>query len=239
MRCLFYLFLLLSTPFLAYGATLPSGVKTELIDQQEMKQILDNYLAKQSSLLPHIDLRFKTLRLPKSYRVPVGQIQHQVVPAKPKIIGSRRMTLMTRVDGQIQSNISIRVELEALAQIAVATTSLRRGEIITATDIEFNYQDVSRINAPIFSIDDVIGKRVKRSVRLGQPLLRKLIEFPPVINRGDRVVIKAHSSGLLLTAAGEAKEDGRTGDTIRVMNSNSGKEVLCRVVASGQVEVEF
>ena len=239
MRCLFYLFLLLSIPFLAYGATLPSGVKTELIDQQEIKQILDSYLAKQSSLLPHIELRFKSLRLPKSYRVPVGRIQHQVVPAKPKIIGSRRMTLMTRVDGQIRSNISIRVELEALAQIAVATTSLRRGEIITATDIEFNYQDISRINAPIFSVDDVIGKRVKRSVRLGQPLLRKLVEFPPVIKRGDRVVIKAHSNGLLLTAAGEAKEDGRTGDAIRVMNSDSGKEVLCRVVASGQVEVEL
>lgn len=239
MKILFYLLLLLVTPFLAYGTTTSASAKTELIDQQEIKQILDDYLVKQSNRLPHVELRFKSIKLPKSYRVPVGQIQHQVVPAKPRIVGSRRVTLMTRVDGQIRSNKSIRVEIEALAQIAVAAVDLHRGEIITATDIEFNYQDVSRINSPIFTLDEVIGKRLKRSVRLGQPLARKLVEFPPVIKRGDRVVIKAHSKGLLLTAAGKALEDGRTGETILVVNSNSGKEVLCRVVAPGQVEVEF
>jgi len=239
MKLLFYLLLLLATPFLAYGATTSASAKTELIDRQEMKQILDDYLVKQSSRLPHIELRFKSIKLPSPYRIPVGQIRHQVIPAKPRIIGSRRMALMTRVDGQIQSNKSIRVEIEALAQIAVAAADLHRGEIITATDIEFNYQDVSRVSSPIFTLDEVIGKRLKRSVRLGQPLARKLVEFPPVIKRGDLVVINAQSKGLLLTAAGKAKEDGRAGETILVVNSNSGKEVLCRVVAPGQVEVEF
>ena len=43
----------------------------------------------------------------------------------------------------------------------------------------------------------------------------------------------------MLTAAGEAKQDGRTGEAIRVMNSNSRKEILCQVVAPGLVKVEF
>ncbi|MDA3904168.1 MAG: flagellar basal body P-ring formation chaperone FlgA [Desulfuromusa sp.] len=240
MKYLLGLFLLLSTPLMAYGAAGQAVAKTsQLIDQREMEQILGDYLAEQSMLLPHVDLRFKSMTLPKAYQVPAGRINHQVVPAKPGTIGSRRMTLMTRVDGRIISNKSVRVELEALAEIAIITGTLRRGTILDSDDVELRYQDISRLKEPIFSAADVIGKRLKRSVRLGEPLQRNQVEFPPVIKRGERVVIQARSHGFILTAAGEAKQDGRTGEAIKVMNSNSHKVVLCQVVAPGLVKVEF
>jgi flagella basal body P-ring formation protein FlgA len=44
---------------------------------------------------------------------------------------------------------------------------------------------------------------------------------------------------LLMSAAGEAQQDGRAGETIRVLNSSSRKEVLCRVIGSSHVQVEF
>ena len=240
MKYLLCLFLILSTPLMVYGATQQSAAKTsQLIDQQEMKQILSGYLAEQSTLLPHVDLRFKSIALPESYKVPAGRITHQVIPAKPGTIGSRRMTLMTRVDGRILSNQSVRVELEALAEVVVITGTLRRGTILDGGDVELRYQDITRLKAPIFSVADVIGKRLKRSVRLGESLQRNQVEFPPVIKRGERVVIQARSQGFMLTAAGEAKQDGRTGEAIRVMNSNSRKVILCQVVAPGLVKVEF
>ncbi len=240
MRYLLCLFLLLLTPLTVYGASQSAVAKTaQLIDQQEMEQIFDDYLAEQSMLLPNVDLRFKSLALPDSYKVPAGRIAHQVIPAKPGVIGSRRMTLMTRVDGRIISNQSVRVKLEALAEVAVITETLRRGAILDSGDVELRYQDISRLKAPIFSLEDVIGKRLKRSARLGRPLQRQQVEFPPVIKRGERVVIQAHSRGLMLTAAGEARQDGRNGEAIRVMNSNSRKEILCQVIAPGLVKVEF
>ncbi len=240
MKYLFCLLLILSTPLMVYGATShPLDKVSQLIDQREMEQVLKDYLAEQSDLLPHTELRFKSLVLPDPYRVPHGRIEHQVIPARPGVIGSRRMALLTRVDGRISSNQSVRVELEALAEVAVASNTLRRGKILAATDIELQTQDISRLKEPIFIADELIGKRLKRSIRLGEPLQRNQVEFPPVIKRGQRVVIQAHSRGLMLTAAGEAKQDGRTGEAIRVMNSNSHKEILCQVVAPGLVKVEF
>jgi len=240
MKYLLCLFLILSTPLMVYGATQQPAAKiAQLIGQQEMEQILGDYLAEQSMLLPHVELRLKSLELPETYQVPAGRITHQVIPAKPGTIGSRRMTLMTRVDGRIISNQSVRVELEALAEVVVITGTLRRGTILDGGDVELRYQDITRLKAPIFSVKDVIGKRLKRSVRLGEPLQQKQVEFPPVIKRGERVVIQARSRGFMLTAAGEAKQDGRTGEAIRVMNSNSRKEILCQVVAPGLVKVEF
>lgn len=240
MRYLFCLFLIVSTPLMVCGASSPVAAKaSQLIDQQEIEQVFIDYLAEQSALLPHVDLRFKSITLPASYRVPAGRITHQVIPAKPGAVGSRRMTLMTRVDGRIISNQSVRVELEALAEVAVLTETLRRGTLLELGDVELRYQDITRLKEPIFSVEEIAGKRLKRSVRLGEPLQRKQVEFPPVIKRGERVIIQVRGRGLVLSAAGEAKQDGRTGESIRVLNSNSRKEVLCQVVAPGLVKVEF
>jgi flagella basal body P-ring formation protein FlgA len=240
MKYLFGLFLILSTPLLAYGLSQqPAAESYQRVDHQAMEQILNDYLTEQSELLPHIDLRFKSIVFPEPYTVAKGRIDHQIIPAKPSIIGSQRVTLLTRVDGQISSNQSIRIEVEALADIVVCAGTLRRGEILDAANVELRYQDISRLKEPIFSLEEVVGKRLKRSVRLGEPLQKTQVEFPPVIKRGERVVIQVESQSLMLSAAGEAKQDGQIGETIQVMNTDSHKEILCQVVASGLVKVEL
>ena len=229
------LFFLLPGPALAQ----PGTATEQLISQQEIEQVLNDYLLDESARLPQVELRFAATTLPKPFKVPQGRIEHQVIPAKPGVIGSRRVTLLTRVDGRIASNLSIRVELEALAEILVAADNLRRGKVIGPEDINRQQQDISKLKQPLFAGDEILGKRLKRSLRLGQPLLRKQVEFPPLIKRGDRVVIQAHGAGLMLSAAGEAKQNGLLDETIRVMNTGSRKEILCRVVAPGLVMVEF
>lgn len=235
MRYLLCFILILITPLMVFG----SSVSSQTIDHQEMEQVVQDFLADKSDLLPNVELGYKSIVLPQPYTVPQGRIDHQVIPAKPGVIGSRRFTLVTRVDGRTVSNKSIRVELEASAEVAVTTSALRRGTILSAGDVEMRYQDISKFKEPIFDQAEIIGKRMKRSVRLGDPLQKHQIEFPPVIKRGERVVIQAASRGLTLTAAGEARQDGRSGEAIRVMNSSSRKEVLCQVVAPGLVRVEF
>jgi len=235
MKNLFCLIILLLLPAMVWGAATP----TQQIDRQEMEQVLNDFLSEKSDLLPNVELRYRSVSLPKPYSVPQGRLVHQVIPARPGVIGSRRMTLVTRVDGRTVSNQSVRVDIEALAEVAVATSALRRGAVLDLDDIELRYQDISKFKDPIFSRDEIVGKRLKRSIRLGDPLQRNQIEFPPVVKRGERVVIQAVGRGLTLTAAGEARQDGRSGESIRVMNSGSRKEVVCRVIAPGLVKVEF
>jgi flagella basal body P-ring formation protein FlgA len=236
MKRLLLIIVLLLLPVLASAQ---SGAAEQQIGPQEIEQVLNDYLADQSERLPHIELRFASIALPKPFKVPAGQIEYQVIPAKPGVIGSRRVTLLTRVDGQVADNRSIRVELEALAEILIAADNLRRGEVISPDKVSYLQQDISKLKQPLFDGDEVFGKRLKRSIRLGQPLLRKQVEFPPLIKRGDRVTIQAQRGGLMLTAAGEAKENGMADETIRVINLGSRKVVLCRVVEAGLVMVEF
>ncbi len=240
MKFLLVILLVIIVPFGAGAApSQPANNAEVTIDQEEMTQILTDYLAAESRQFPRVDLRFKNIDLPDQFSVPQGRIDHQVIPANPGIIGSRRLTLLTRVDGNIVNNQSLRIDLEAMAEVIVAKKSMRRGTVLNGDDIEVIYTDISNIDEPIFAEESIIGKQLKRSVRLGDPLEQKEVEFPPVIKRGEKVVINASSKGLQLTAVGEARQDGRPGEMIRVVNSSSRKELSCLVVAPGEVKVEF
>jgi flagella basal body P-ring formation protein FlgA len=234
--------LTLLTTFLLLLATSPvsAGETTHVvIDHQEMRQILDDYLAEQSASLPQVELRLTGVQFPAPYKVPMGRIEHQLIPSRPGVLGSRRISIMTRVDDQIVSNQSIRIEIEAMAEIAVAKESLRRGTLLTENQIEMRYQDISRLSEPVFNSADAVGKIVKRSMRLGEPLQGQQMEYPPLVKRGERVVIEVQHAGMTLSAVGEARQDGREGESIKVVNIGSSREVISQVVAPGLVRVEL
>ena len=212
---------------------------TQKISQREMEQVLKSFLVKQSARLPGVELHFSSLTLPTEFEIPKGRVEQQVIPANPGVIGSRHLTLLTRVDGQVVSNLSIPVELTALAKVVVAAADLQRGDLLSPDNVSQVAMDITRLKQPILNPDDVYGKQLKRSLRLGQALQRNLVDFPPVVKRGDRVEIQLQHGALLLSAVGEARQDGQEGDTIRVLNSDSHREVLCQVQAPGRVSVEF
>lgn len=235
MKTLLSLSLLVLLPALVWGQVAP----THTVARAEMEQVLHRYLLQRSQQLPNVELRFKTMSLPKPFTVPAGNIVHDVIAAKSKLGGSQRLTMVTRVDGRTVSNRTMRVTVEAMAEVVVSSGSIRRGTLIGMENIELQYLNISRVKDPIFSADEVVGRMAKRSVRNGDVMQKNQVEFPPLIKRGERVVIRASGRGLTLTAAGEARQDGRPGQSIRVLNSNSSKEVLCKVIAPGLVAVEF
>ncbi len=205
----------------------------------QLDPLLNRFLVEQSARIPHVKLRFRSLVLPEPFEVPAGRLSFQLIPANPRVIGSRRLTLVTRVDDRVVSNLSLRVELEALAEVVVATGDLRRGTELGPAQLDLQSRDISGLRNPLFNAAELYGKRLKRSVRLGEPLQRLQVEFPPMIKRGELVSIQVRRGALTLTARGKSQQNGRAGEMIRVRNSQSRKEILARVVAPGQVVLEF
>ena len=50
-----------------------------VIDHQEMQQILDDFLAEQSALLPQVELRLTGVQFPAPYQVPMGRIDLSLI----------------------------------------------------------------------------------------------------------------------------------------------------------------
>jgi flagella basal body P-ring formation protein FlgA len=215
------------------------GATAVVIEAEAIRQYLNEFIRSRQSVLPQADIRFKKLNLPAPFSLPPGKLDVEVIPADPQIVTSRRFTMIFRVDGRVEKNIAIRAELEAIAPVVAAAGDLTRGAVLTARDLNVVETDLVGLRNPCFDPEELVGKKLKQTLRLGAPIDRTQVDFPPLVKRGDAVTINLMQGRLLMSAAGEAQQDGRAGETIRVLNSSSRKEVLCRVIGSSHVHVEF
>ena len=133
----------------------------------------------------------------------------------------------------------VRGRLEALAEVVVATRALRRGDTIDADMLRLDKQRIDRLNGPFFATADLLGKEVTRAVGAGQAIEQAHIGAPAVIHSGDLVRIYARKGALNISTQGQARTDGRLGETIQVKNITSNKLIHCRVDGPGTVSVEF
>ena len=114
----------------------------------------------------------------------------------------------------------------------------------------FGKQDVEFVRTAVTRQDrrqaatDVVGHKAKRNmpaqqiIRSGDVDLSSLAENAILIKPRDVVRMIARKRGLtVVVPAGEALQQGRLGEMIRVRNPQSRKIVIGRVLSSGEVEV--
>jgi flagella basal body P-ring formation protein FlgA len=89
------------------------------------------------------------------------------------------------------------------------------------------------------SIEDVVGKVLKRDVPANTLVTNQILEDRIVVRQGETVTIIAETDRLIVRAKGKTVDRGRVGDVIRVRNIASGKEVVAKVVNGSSVKVEF
>lgn len=129
--------------------------------------------------------------------------------------------------------------VERSVQVPVLRSSLKSGEIIGSTDIE--WIDVSAANLGrdvILDADHLVGKTPIRSITIGHPVRGREVTSPQLVARGDDVLIFFNAGPLELSAKGRAMQNGAEGDLVRVMNLSSNKSVTAEVTGDHEVRVE-
>lgn len=174
--------------------------------------------------------------------LPKGSVSYRIEPIRNvDLKGKVPLPIHFKVDGLFQKRILAMAEISVLTNVVVTRKSLRRYGRIEEDDIELKEKDLSRTRSNVITDpDEVLGKRAKRSIAAGTILRPGLIEYPPMVKRGDVVLVVAKSAGLRITALGVVNErEGRRGEKIRVENLDSKKNIYARVLDSKTVEVDF
>ncbi len=211
----------------------------QTIGQAELQAMIEGFLVENSAKLPKAEVRLTGMRAPETLTLPAGRLSWQVTPSRPGIIGSTSFNVALLVDGKPASTCVVRGRLEAIAEVATATTTLHRGDALTEADIVMERQDIGAIDHPFFSSDELLGMQVARMVTPGTVLRRDHIVLPPVIKDGEMVRLLAQRGPMQLFTNGLARGDGRLGETIAVKNIASNRIVHGRVDGPGVVTVEF
>lgn len=208
-------------------------------DKKALEQIIAEFLQQNLDKLPHAELRFTSQWVPENIVLPVGDIKYSVTPSKPGILGSSSFSILFKIDDKTVKTCTIRGKLEAMAEVATAAVTIRKGSLITKDQVELIRQDISKLNSPYTAIESVIGLQAKRTIRVGRAIETRVVEPPAVIRKGEVVKIVASRGPLQISANGIAVMDGRPGEFIRVKNLSSSKLVYCQVDSPGIVSVEF
>lgn len=119
----------------------------------------------------------------------------------------------------------------AMAQEAVATRTLRPGDIVAKSDLRGTDGETGA------GLAALVGLEVRRAVYVGRPVSRDALGPPTLVARNALVAMRFASAGLGIRTEGRALESGGLGERVRVMNLASRQVVTATVAARGLVEV--
>ena len=211
------------------------------IDPQKVNEIISEYFRQNKLWGDATTVRIKRIDIVSDPILPKGKVTYRLVPPRQmKSLQTLPFTLVFDVDGTFQKELRVMVRLDVLAPVVVSVRPIGRLKPIEREDIRLQVVNLGEMQTDIFTrIDDVLGKRAKRSIHAETVLRSDQIEVPPTVKRGDVVMIVAESAGLRITALGEVKSAGRRGERIRVVNLDSNQRVFARVVDENTVKVDY
>lgn len=154
--------------------------------------------------------------------------------------GSRdlgNMSLGVRCSGERPWLIYHRAYVGVIQEVAVLTTAVRAGTVLSALDVVSEPRDIAQLNGQFLSPQQVIGKPVKKGLPAKTVLVPEMLTTLRLVKRGDQVTIRNNSAGLEISMAGIALMDGEKGQRIRVRNVQSGRVIQATVSAEGTVDI--
>ncbi|ACM18994.1 flagellar basal body P-ring formation protein FlgA [Geotalea daltonii FRC-32] len=212
----------------------------QTVKEAEVRRVVNDYLQQKCDNLG-LEINIKKIAYSGDLSLSAGDLSYEVVaPDRWEGWGSANLALIVRVDGRVERNVPVKVEVEAMAEMVVAVRPLERGEVIDAADVAVQKRGLSRLQGRfVRDVDEVVGKRVRTAIRGNNPIRPDFLERVPLIKSGQLVTIVAENESLRITAAGKARNSGAEGDTVMVRNLASQKELPARVIDAETVKVDF
>jgi flagellar basal body P-ring formation protein FlgA len=212
-----------------------------VVSKEKLRNLIRSYLHQLVSWNEDT-MHLKAIQIREDVVLPKGPMAFQIeIPKGRDFCGKVPVSVNIRVGDELREKVWAVADIEVMTKVIVAKRPLRRYREITEDDIEVREMPMSRLPSKFLSnFGEVLGKRTSRSIDVNTVLRSDLIEFPPLVKRGDVVTVVAESPGLRITAVGVVKaREGRRGDRVRVENIDSKKCIYAQVMDAKTVRVEF
>ncbi len=169
---------------------------------------------------------------------PLGRLDIKAdIPSGVRFNAPTAVVVAVSTDGRPFTTVSVRFNVKAYQQIVVAARNIAAREELTAENVRSERRDIGKISGYITDISKVLGLAVRRPLTAGTPLTEASVDKPVVMKRGAAVTILVKAGDMVVAAGGQAMQEGREGELIRVQNVTSKRIVNARVVDANTVQV--
>ncbi len=122
-------------------------------------------------------------------------------------------------------------------RLPVTRRAMAAGEILTVDAFEEAWVVVGKGRQHhADKVQTLAGKRLKRPVGVGAPIMMNQLEVPAIVRRGELVTLRMSGDGVNVTGQVKALDDGGYGQAIEVMMMATKKRLRARVVDEDTVE---
>ncbi len=208
--------------------------------EAEIRGTVTEFVRQKTSSLG-CEARIKRLVINGDPTFPAGSLDYEVIaPQQWEGWGGVGMGIIVRQGDRIVRNLSVRVEVEALAEMVVTSRQIDRGSVLSAADLAVQKRDLADVRGRYLArIEDAVGKKNRITLKANAALRGDQLEKIPLVKPGQLVTIVAENERMRITVTGKARSSGAEGDTIIVQNLNSLKELPARVIDAGTVQIVF
>jgi flagella basal body P-ring formation protein FlgA len=165
------------------------------------------------------------------------------LPANSVLLGRVNVSVAIEINGAAIATVTVPLDVKVQQNVVTAAQRIERGEQLNQTNTRLTRR---LVDAPhlISPGDGLLGKRCKRALQAGQLITAADVEgsaddTPVLIQPRQQVQLIAKRGGFRISAVGEALQEGRAGQMIRVRNVRSKVELQGRVIDASTVEVDF
>ncbi len=156
--------------------------------------------------------------------------------------GLAKVEVKVYEDGVESGSREVEFSVAYKIQRAVASRDIKIGQALTAENIRIETIDSPRPQAKGWKVP--YGLVATRPIREGREITDIVADYPkpPVlVERRQNVMLKIESGGLLVTSMGEALQEGKVGEFIRVRTGpgRGGRIIIGKVMEDGTVRPSF
>lgn len=147
-----------------------------------------------------------------------------------------------RLDCQDQNGWSLRgkMNVSVTLPVWVMAKDVPGKQALTDTDLQLQTVKLETLNHGFCAQNEsLVGYRSNRMLRAGQVADKNMLLPPLMIHKGEQIMIRAMQDGFKASMSGEALQDGIAGQTIKVRNISSQKELQAEVIGKAEVRVNF
>jgi flagellar basal body P-ring formation protein FlgA len=211
---------------------------SQRLDAQHMETVVRQALSRRLSQTTQ-QTSIRNIRGLSATFVPLGPVAYEVtLPERPMSLGSTPFTLTIEVAGKVAKRLHGTATIAVTQEVVSLVRPIAQGEIITADAVSRTQIQVTQpLRQVVTQPEDIIGKRARRSLAGNAPLSTQDVTTVAVVHRGGMVRIVLESSVIKVSTPGEALEAGKPGDTIRVKNISSQREVRAQVIDKQTVRI--
>ena len=216
------------------------GFAEKMLSGAELRTGLTEYLAEQGyDAQPAINPSrlVKSCNQPLRYTPLFGNVQTVEIACPDK--DGWKLAIRTKIGAHNKTllNTQAKTPLRTSSTVTyvVARQSLKRGDIITASDLELVTGTLSGFSDYFNSVDGLIGRRLKRHLSIGKMVRATFLEVDWMVREGQPVIMESQIGQVQVISEGRALENAQWGEVARFLNVSSGRQVFATVVSEKKV----